>query len=318
MTGLPMPKKAAWMLVVGLALASGYFTMTVIIRGESLEVPPVVGMSMYHAQSVLEGKRLRLRERDRRFDSSILQGHIVSQDPLEGELVKRGRTVWVVVSKGSQVVQAPDVRGQSLQQAKVKLQLNGLSLGRIARVESRLSVDTVVAQTPEPPSLVGRGSSVSLLLSAGPAERAFLMPDLSQRSLAQVKRALGRTGIFRRKIHYQPHDDVRQGRIIQQFPSPGAKVLASDVVELIVSEGSFLQEPRPLIRQLPMKFEVPRDGASMRQVRIVLVDDEGERVLLNEVREAGSFIELRPKVRGEAFLEIYLDNNSEPIEEIKS
>ncbi|GAI79662.1 unnamed protein product, partial [marine sediment metagenome] len=85
--------------------------------------------------------------------------------------VKKNREVYVVVSKGSNVITLtiPDLKNKELKEATVLIEEFGLILGRITYT-NHFSVpkDVVIAQTPEPGNINSNSKNVNLLVSKGP------------------------------------------------------------------------------------------------------------------------------------------------------
>ncbi|HNQ44686.1 MAG TPA: PASTA domain-containing protein, partial [Candidatus Cloacimonadota bacterium] len=90
------------------------------------------------------------------------------QHPKPGEKIKQDGTVFLVVSKGSQMVTVPNLIGSHFQEALIGLR--NLSL-RSSVVDSLYSdtnpVDTVMRMSPSPGSKVEKNTLIRLYLSRG-------------------------------------------------------------------------------------------------------------------------------------------------------
>lgn len=296
-------------------IAAAYLTMKAVIRGEEIAVPKVVEMRPAQAQMVLEGLRLGLKERERQFHEKIPDGYIIEQDPPAGELIKRGRTVWVITSKGSMTVTVPEVKDQLQRQATLNLQAKGLTVGRVSRVHQSLPADTVLAQTPDVGALVPTGSPVSMLVSAGPFPVSYVMPDFVGVGAAKAKQWMAGAGIVRKKISMQTSDLVSDGAVMAQVPPAGAMVRPEEIVELTVNAKSVPAGSG--VRMVTVTYDVPKDAHVTRHVKMVVADDDGQREIYNELKEGGSRIKFSTRVVGEASIEVFLDNDAEPVETIQ-
>jgi serine/threonine-protein kinase len=86
----------------------------------------------------------------------VAAGVVISQDPAGGT-AKRNSVVTLVVSSGPAVVEVPDVRGLSIDDAQQKLEDAGF------RVKVRsLRIGNVIAQSPKAGSERKQGSTVTI------------------------------------------------------------------------------------------------------------------------------------------------------------
>jgi serine/threonine-protein kinase len=90
-------------------------------------VPDLAGVGFTDAQAVLAPLGLALAESEQVFSDTVPAGAIVSQTPAAGEIVERGATISVQVSKGPDVVTLPDLSGQTYDQAAATLQAAGFT-----------------------------------------------------------------------------------------------------------------------------------------------------------------------------------------------
>ena len=88
-------------------------------------------------------------------------------------------------------------------------------------------------QSPRP----GEGATsprVDLLVSAGPRETAYVMPNLVGLSDVEAQRRLDSANLHR-KITYQSAPQWPHATVIAQVPAPGTRFLASATAELTVA-----------------------------------------------------------------------------------
>ncbi len=134
-------------------------------------VPSVIGDQLNVAQEKLYDAGLKIYVSGEEFDEIISRNKIITQDPASGAEVKMNREVYVVVSKGSNVIALtiPDLKNKELKEATVLIEEFGLILGRIAYTKHfSVPKDVVIAQTPEPGNINSNSKNVNLLVSKGP------------------------------------------------------------------------------------------------------------------------------------------------------
>jgi serine/threonine-protein kinase len=121
----------------------------------AVPVPSVTGEPAEDAQGMIRsaGLQPQLTEQP---SVEVEPGRVVSQDP-SGGTAKRGSTVRLVVSTGPAIVEVPDVRGLSVDDARQKLEDAGF------RVKVRsLRIGDVIAQSPRGGAEREQGSTVTI------------------------------------------------------------------------------------------------------------------------------------------------------------
>jgi eukaryotic-like serine/threonine-protein kinase len=137
----------------------------VVSRGpRPIEVADVRGRPLEEAAAVLREAGLEVEVVDRRFDETTAAGVVLTQDPGPGEILRRGDTVSVAVSRGPEPVAVPNVRGLRAGEAVAELE----ALGFEVEIERRggfgafLNPDRVFDQDPAPEASRRRGDTVTI------------------------------------------------------------------------------------------------------------------------------------------------------------
>ncbi len=218
--------------------AAAYVSFSLFVRSGVTSVPDLTASPEVEVEGLLVDHGLRLRRRydSDRFDEEIPAGHVLEQSPGPGSLMKRGAAVEIIVSLGPERLTVPDVDGKSLQAAQVELTSAGLTIGRIVNVFSfGIPAGSVVEQTPAPQERVGRGSQVTLFLSAASRADTFVMPDLAYRNLETVRHFFERRGFRLGGVKFEPYEGFSPGVILRQYPLPGHLLGRQDVISLVVT-----------------------------------------------------------------------------------
>ena len=136
----------------------------------------------------------------------------------------------------SGVTTVPALKGLSREDAATRLADQGLELRRIEepRYDDKVPAGRVVQQTPDPRTLVKRGSGVSLILSLGP--QRVEVPELSGKRLAEAQLALSGNGLApgRTPGAFVSGRGPERMSILQQDPDPGAAVAPSTPVDMLL------------------------------------------------------------------------------------
>jgi serine/threonine-protein kinase len=241
-----MPLRGASLLAVRiLAIAvssavvlalSFYLSIRVLILGGEVTVPDLTGRMVGESSALLGEAGLILEKEGERYDPKVPAGQIISQSPPAGAVTKSSRRIKVVVSLGTEVLPAPDLSGQSERRAVLELDRLGLRLGSVARASTSTAAERIVAQDPPPASGIFRGDRVSLLVSRGPRDLVYVMPDLTGQALERVQRVLGERGLRVSQTDREP-SWAPSGTILRQFPLSGYPVSRGDAITVVVSSG---------------------------------------------------------------------------------
>jgi serine/threonine-protein kinase len=123
-------------------------------------IPDLVNHSFDEANATLAGLQLQVQQVEPQFNDTIAAGNVVALNPAAGTQVPRGSVVQVAVSKGPETVPLPDLKGQTVDQAKAALESLGLALGGTSGPPD----SPVLATSPPAGTPVKRGTAIYLLL----------------------------------------------------------------------------------------------------------------------------------------------------------
>jgi len=238
------------MILVTLGLLSAIITMHFVIHGAEVKVPTLKGMTVADARSQTSGLGLQLEVDNRYYSSDVAAGHILTQSPAPGTVVRREWHVRVSESLGPQKVEVPNAVGVDERVAALKLRRVGLAVGATVKLPvANVPEGLVLAQDPPPHAQGIEGPSINLLVAAPTDERpdGFVMPDLSNMTEASAEAMLDRIGL---KLAPTAYVDVgvpqvgegmtppvtvhAPGSVLQQYPPAGARVDQSTQIKLTV------------------------------------------------------------------------------------
>ncbi|MFN7976131.1 MAG: PASTA domain-containing protein [Acidobacteriota bacterium] len=227
--------------------ASWWITMRYLIVGEEVVVPNVVNLSLTQAEELARASHLTVLAKTSRYDEKAKENVVLEQEPAEGIRIKANKRIYVVLSKGSRRMMVPDLAGLNTPQAQVRLSEDGLELGALVMAKSARVVEGgVLAQEPPAGAEYFKGSSVSLLVSAGPEEAAFVMPDLIGRNVDDVVKFMQDAGLRLGDIKDEEYEGLEAGTITQQSPKAGSRVGTRNIITLTV-----VAEPQGSVPGIP-------------------------------------------------------------------
>lgn len=153
-------------------------------------------------------------------------GEVIRQDPQPGR-VRVNTPVNLVVSKGPEMVEVPDVLNLGFQGASARLGEVGLIALR-NDVFGEAPPGTVLSQTPPPGTQAEKGSEVLLYVSKGP--EPFAMPDVKGKPCSEARSILEGQGLV--VVVRAQSGSCATNKILDQDPLPGAKVKKGDEATL--------------------------------------------------------------------------------------
>ncbi len=221
--------------LLALGLVSAYVAMVLSMEQDRVEVPRVIGLDAEGAGELLKEASLTARVVAEEFNPKVPKGRVSAQRPLAGTRAKLGTEVRLILSRGTDQLDVPNLGGVSFPQAQRLLAEAGLVLGRVLRIhDDGHPQDTVIAQDPPAGASAIRGGAVSVLVSAGPWEEDVTLPDLRGRDLVSALNLLKELGLEGRVTFERAAS--REGHVSAQAPAPGSTLKVGGEVQLVVGE----------------------------------------------------------------------------------
>jgi beta-lactam-binding protein with PASTA domain len=240
------------LLLLVAALLAAITTMHFAIHGAEVQVPALKGMTVAEARSQAAGLGLNLDVDNRYYSSEVATGHILTQSPAAGTVVRREWRVRVSESLGPQRVEVPDTVGRDERVTALSLRRVGLEVGVTAYLPyAKAPEGTVLAQDPPAHALGIAQPSINLLVAApgDDAPDGFVMPDLTGLPVVTAQAQLAKVGIESLPPTFvdvpiapigtgntPPKPPVRPGSVVSQQPPAGTRVDQSTKVKLTVDK----------------------------------------------------------------------------------
>lgn len=213
------------------------------LGSESIQIPKLIGMTESEASETLSGVGLEYKLGTAVVSTEYDSGKVVSTDPKEGDTVRRGYKVTLILSRGAGQtnIEVPDLTGKSLEEAVKVLENNGLVKGKVTYEESDEAEDTVITQSPSEGEIVDGGTKISLMLSKGQSTKMLEVPDLSGMTEKEAEAALEGIGLRPGRVS-ERDADAPEGVVVEQSREAGSEVEESTRVNIVVSTGASLSE----------------------------------------------------------------------------
>jgi serine/threonine-protein kinase len=227
-------------------------TVTVYVSsGPGLaEVPDVSGRTTDDARRALEKRGFKV-DIERTFSETVAKGHVIETRPAARTPVNVGSTVSLVISRGREQVQVPDVVGDQRDDARAELEDADLQVD-IKEQESDKDPGTVLAQDPAAGTKIAKGDTVTITVAKEPSEVA--VPDVRGAALNDALDALTEAGFRPRQKTVPVQSADEDGFVVDQDPAPDTKRPRGSRVTIQVGrfddsglnpEGNATPEPTP-------------------------------------------------------------------------
>jgi beta-lactam-binding protein with PASTA domain/predicted Ser/Thr protein kinase len=194
---------------------------------ELVSMPDVVGLEEEDAVDRLEERDLRVKVETENHETAP-RGEVFDQDPDAGQEVESGTEVTITVSKGPPRVEVPDVTGQPEDEAIVTLQDAGFDVNPTEEASSDVEEGLVISQDPPGGERAPEGSTVTILVSTGPA--VVNVPDVICQPIPDARQEISDAGLNSQDGGPRTTEECPEGTVAATDPNPGTEVEAGSTV----------------------------------------------------------------------------------------
>ncbi|HEY1126850.1 MAG TPA: Stk1 family PASTA domain-containing Ser/Thr kinase, partial [Actinomycetota bacterium] len=158
----------------------------------SVTVPDVRGFTQDAATRTLRDAGFEVTPEFQVTANRADVGDVIKQSPDPGALLDTGETVTITVGKAPKQVPVPNVVGMTEDEAKTAITDAGLKVGVVSPQPDSAPAGQVIDQNPSADQTVDKGSTVDLVVSAGPTN--VTVPDVVCESLGKAESDLNKAG----------------------------------------------------------------------------------------------------------------------------
>lgn len=299
-----------WSMIVVLitgSLVFGYYQVTSYLEVPIVEVPDLVGKDLETAEQSLGEMGLEFEVYNRSYNNDIPKGHIISQYPEANKKVKQNREISLVVSKGAKLTKVPGVMGKQLREAKVLIEEADLKVGEVEYVfNDEIKKGLIVSQTPSSNKEVKVDAEVDLIISKGKEAKPVKVPNLVGLTEENAKKRLRDFDLIIGEVEYKKSLSYFEGKVMNQEPKSGAEVVPSFPINLVVSEG--IRNPyNSEVHEFNIRINI-NPGEEDQRVKIIVRDDNGRRIIYNQVHHPGDLVKQRIVSVGSTVVQVYIND----------
>jgi serine/threonine-protein kinase len=200
---------------------------------EETFVPNLIGMNFADAVNAYED--FIIEELGQEYSADYAEGLIIWQDKAEKRQIKVGEKIQVKVSKGTKMVEIPNIANTSYDSAASALKLLGLNTERQTQFDDSVTKNYVISTDPAIYSKVPFGSTVYINVSLGPVNSEVIVPDIVGKTREEAESILNSFKLTPIYVPINQLDD--EGLVLSQIPGEGETVQRNSTVQIYVSTG---------------------------------------------------------------------------------
>lgn len=198
-----------------------------------------IGMSLSAAREKIDGKfKIKVEEE---YSADYAKGLVIRQDPESDTELEEGKTLTLVVSKGTRTedkVSVPEVVGKRESSAKSELEAAGLKVSVKTKYSTDVAKGKVISQSPGSGNQVTKNSTVVITVSQGEKPETMVrVPNLRYFTESEARSELKNSNLVLGSVLTEYSDSVEKGLVIRQTVGSGSKVKEGTAVGIYVSLG---------------------------------------------------------------------------------
>ncbi|MFF4270517.1 Stk1 family PASTA domain-containing Ser/Thr kinase [Streptomyces sp. NPDC001536] len=195
-------------------------------------VPSVIGDQFDDAKAKLEGDDYGLKVEKKEKESPEETGSVLDQTPVFNKEVEKGSTITLTVAIEVQKSTVPDVSGLTCDEAKARMTESNLSGNCVTDTETEDDnlVNKVISVDPAAGSSVDKNSTVTIHLGKKAEDEQVQVPQVTQLSVKDAKKALQDVGLSVGQIGGSSDDNAI---VLTQDPQPGTQVARGTAVNMV-------------------------------------------------------------------------------------
>lgn len=259
----PLGAIVATIAILGLLGAGGYYVYTKVADkpssnqvSDNVAIPNVAGQPEAAATAQLQGLGLKVERREE-ASPQVPKGQVIATTPAAGSQIRGGATVTLVVSTGKEIIEVPDLKGQTTEEASTTLSKLGLQLDGVVKEDAsdKVPAGKILDQSPGAGAQVSKGSHVAITVSSGVAK--VRVPNIDGMKWENAEGNLTSLG-FVPQVHVVNSKEPA-GTVIS-LAEAGQSLPKGSAVNVTISNGSSVTMPTLKGLTVPQALRALRDA----------------------------------------------------------
>lgn len=267
-----------------LMIIAGLTSFFVSLRGaEETMVSDVRNEDLLDAMLLLQERGLSVEVETRFSADPALAGKVIAQSPPPGTLVRAGKIVELVVSRGARVDRVGTYLGRTLVEIRAEFRAlfatgdQTIQIGQVSYAFNDAEAGAVIAQDPPPATDISSIIQVNLVVSRGPDVERITVPSFIG---LPFELAISRLAQASTPFVFEIRDaevDEQSGLVVRQVPAPQTEIVMGEFVTLtmtrpaVVPDGVVFGLYDRALPEYPVSVDLTLEAQSPRGEREVLV-----------------------------------------------
>ena len=208
-----------------------------ITASKDVEVPDVYGMEISKAEKMLKKYGFKIDSKKKANDE-VDEDLVIETEPSKNRYAKKGSTVVIYYSSGSQKIEIENYIGQNAYEVKAKLELLGL---KVTIEEKEVNDSTqykdkeqlVIEQSVDESKKLSKGEGIVLYIPKILSTYPDMVTDAW--SLDRVTEFCEKYSLTL-KVTYKETDEVDENTVLAQSPKSGEEVFEKETFKVVVSK----------------------------------------------------------------------------------
>ena len=270
--------RAIALFIVLLIIAASWYKISG--PGNKIAIPSLAGMTQSQAAKAVAELGLKIDVTEKIFSEDVAMGKVITSDPAGGGRVAVAGTVHLILSKGKERIQVPELVGLTIEEATAALEEAKLKVGRVTeKFSTTQEAGLLVDGSPTSGSDVRKDSTVDLIVSKGIEQVA--LTNFQGKTSDEALNELTAAGLVV-SSKYEYSDTVPIGTVISQTPSDVTAVAKGEKIILAISKG-------------PSKIFVPNVYSLSKLAAAKILEDLGFKVDFKYIGKKKSVTNISPK-----------------------
>ncbi|MCX7879120.1 MAG: PASTA domain-containing protein [Ignavibacteria bacterium] len=221
-------------LIISIIVLDKIVFPLLIHSGDTVKMPNLIGMKISDAENLLKSLDLKLARVNELFSANYPPGTVINQSPRAGQVIKKGREVFITISQGREEVVVPNLIGKHIRDSRIILKNIGLDIGNLSYVNSEnFGVDSIVAQSPQYGTKVPYGTQIDVVVSRG-SVNLVKVPYLEGLNLDAASKLLFESELEVGELSYVESQTYLPNTVLQQSLKAGSLVPKGTKIALTI------------------------------------------------------------------------------------
>jgi len=225
---------ALYMLVLVISI---FFTMSVLIKGDEIKAPDLIGKDIGDASKIAHEKGFFLKQITGNYSKNYKPLTVIEQIPEPGVFIKKNSNLKIFITSELIEVIVPDLAGYTREESEKLIKESELKKRYVSYVDSdKVPQDFIISQSLKAGSHVPINSDIDILVSKGKRGDEYIMPDIIGKNAERILTYFEIIGLKIEKITKVSYPGLRPNIIIWQNPAKGFKISSKNRISIQVSE----------------------------------------------------------------------------------